>query len=473
MNYYKKYIKYKKKYLNIKSGKISFGDFNVNVDEVFISGGFIDIHKHPKKFFLDENVSKIKFKNRNIQAILLPHAGHSFIKNIIELSFCNIRPNYLYIVLLTTNHIDKNNYQPNSTIDNVKILSLDDVEKNNDHFMNEHSYLSILPYIKQFNIPMYLLSIGHFDEKIVNSLKKIINENVLLIGNTDLLHCGPEFDTEIPKNIDEYNLHTIQLILSKKDLKKNDACGIEVIKIFNSFVNDYESYIYTSSDKIIKSDTSVGYIGIVYANEINLENFSYLLSLPKKILETNKQYLGKRTHTINIDEIRKNINIPEKLYIKDISGIFITIYKNHKLRGCVGTFELLGDIIDTIINRVIETSTNDIRFEPIQENELEFLSYKINFLKKPFSIGKDIDKLIQTIKIGKHGITTKFTDGSATYLASVLSEMKTSTKTFPKSFNITEENKKEKIYEIIDSLKNKCGCTGPLIDIELYECYEM
>jgi len=443
MNYYIKYLKYKKKYL-------------------FLKGGSIDIYKHPKKSFMSNNISKIKFGNKHIYAILLPHAGHTFIKNIIYLSLYNIQPIYDYIVLLTTNHIDHNNYQPESSFDDLKILNLDNIEKNDEHFMNEHSYLSILSYIKQFNIPVYIISVGNSNEILINSLKKIIKKNILLIGNTDLLHCRinfnvkcPEILPPCPENIEKYNIETIHSILSKKILTENEACGKEIIKTFYSFVDEYESYLYLSSDKITNDDVSVGYVGIVYTKDIDLENFSYLFSLPKKTLE-----LGTN---LSIDEIRKKLNLFEKLFIKNISGIFVTIYKNKELRGCIGTFELLGDVIDTIINRTIETATNDTRFEPIQQNESEFLSYKINFLNVPFSIGNNVDILINKLEIGKHGITIKFTDGrQATYLASVLYE----------SFNMTNENKKDKIYEVIESLKNKSNSIGSIEDIELYECYE-
>jgi AMMECR1 domain-containing protein/predicted class III extradiol MEMO1 family dioxygenase len=444
--YYHQYVKYKLKYLQLKHG------------------GTLNIEQHPKINFMFKNVKNINFGSRNISAILLPHAGYSYIKNIMDLTFLNIRKSYKYIIILTTNHLDTHNYQPNDDIlFGIKVFHLENVEKSYNHFMEEHSYLSILPYIQQFNVPIYLFSIGYFDEKLTNTLKTLIDKDVLLIGNTDLLHCGNHFMVPCPTDIESTNIQIIYDILAKKDIENLDICGKANVKTFVKLCDDYESFLYTSSNLLEESSSSVGYCGIVYKEIVELKYFSYLFSLPKKVLESTKNLLGKRISNVPIKEIRQKLNIHEKLFIRNIEGIFVTIYKNEFLRGCTGTFQLFGDLFDTIIRQSIISALGDTRFNPITEDELDKLSYKINFLKKPISKGKNIKKIASEFEVGKYGLTAKFTDGlEATYLASVL----------PESFGITQENIKKKIYEVIQSLKEKCGSNGDLKDIQIYECEE-
>jgi len=410
MKYYHKYLKYKFKYQQLK-------------------GGF--------------HIPKITFGNKNVSCLLLPHAGSIYVEDVMKSTFFGIRPDYKSIIILTTNHIDNENYQPEDDFKwNLQIFHLDGIPKNNSHFDLEHSHMSLLPYVEQFHCPIYLLSLGKYDEKIIRFLKEIIDKDILLIGNTDLLHCGPSYTNECPANIEKYNMEIITDLLAKNSNK--DLCGKVVVQTFLKLCETpYESFNYTSSDIITGGKDSVGYVGIVYCSEINLQNFSYLFSIPKETLENPE------------------LKFLQKLFIKDITGIFVTIYKNGNLRGCIGTFELIGDIINTIKDRTLHSAYYDSRFSPITPNEFKFLSYKINFLKKPFEVKEN--EVVNVLSIGKHGITITFSDNrSATYLASVL----------PESFGITSENIKNKIINIYESLKDKCGSTGKIQKIELYECDE-
>jgi len=66
------------------------------------------------------------------------------------------------------------------------------------------------------------------------------------------------------------------------------------------------------------------------------------------------------------------------------AGVFITIEKNKNLRGCIGTYlPTKNNIIEEIIQNTISAATEDYRFDPIQEDELPFLSYTVSILEKP------------------------------------------------------------------------------------------
>ncbi len=66
------------------------------------------------------------------------------------------------------------------------------------------------------------------------------------------------------------------------------------------------------------------------------------------------------------------------------AGVFICIKKDRQLRGCIGTFVPTKDSImsETIMN-AISAATNDPRFPPVQENELEALEYTVDVLSSP------------------------------------------------------------------------------------------
>ena len=167
-----------------------------------------------------------------------------------------------------------------------------------------------------------------------------------------------------------------------------------------------------------------------------------------------------------LDEIEEKYEF-EKLNEK--YGIFVTIEKKGKLRGCIGTFELSNNLGRTIADKTLDSAFNDSRFKPIDRNELDELKYKVNFLSKPEIIYNDSDKtdiqiynLIKNdIIVGVHGITIYFKNSSATYLASVLID----------SFKITNFTLND-WNTISSSLRKKANGIGNIIKIERYKCQE-
>ena len=67
--------------------------------------------------------------------------------------------------------------------------------------------------------------------------------------------------------------------------------------------------------------------------------------------------------------------------IKNKAGIFISIKKHGQLRGCIGTIAPTEkNIASEILQNSISAATNDPRFNPIEPNELEDLTYSIDVL---------------------------------------------------------------------------------------------
>lgn len=473
MMYIIEYVNNKKMFnlLKLKNNKIN------NKLKGGSNNDVLNIKSHPKYFFTDsEWRTNFNFGNKDVYSLILPHAGLNIVYPIFEYVFSNIKKQYDNIIILSTNHSSNANYQCSfSSISNFKIILkiLDGIPINNVEFMNEHSYLSVLPYIARFGISVSIIIIGQYDKKIIDLIYKNVTDNTLLIANTDLLHCGQNYGIDC-HDIDEYNYNTINNILAgDTNFEYHSMCGMNSIKSFMQIIKnksyDYFDYIYTSSDKLLNDNkSSVGYVGISYDNNIlTKDNYKELLKLPRMVIESHilDDRYGKRLNTIDkIDIIKKfkaDNNIKYIVNIKNITGIFVTITKNDDLAGCIGTFSLLGDIINTIIDRTLETAFNDTRFNPIDKNALNLYKYKINFLEKPFEIGNNIEDITSKLKVGTHGISIYFTDGtSATYLPSVLPDL-----------GITQQNLITTVKKLIESLARKAG-TFNMYDIKKIELYK-
>ena len=86
-------------------------------------------------------------------------------------------------------------------------------------------------------------------------------------------------------------------------------------------------------------------------------------------------------------------DLPEEM-IKEKAGVFVSIHKHGKLRGCIGTIEPTRKCIaKEIIENAISASTRDPRFDPITEEELKWLEINVDVLGKPERIAsrKELD----------------------------------------------------------------------------------
>jgi len=66
------------------------------------------------------------------------------------------------------------------------------------------------------------------------------------------------------------------------------------------------------------------------------------------------------------------------------AGVFVTIEKDSKLRGCIGTYlPSRPTIAQEIIRNAVAAATQDDRFNPVENEELPSLSYVVYVLGDP------------------------------------------------------------------------------------------
>ena len=197
-----------------------------------------------------------------------------------------------------------------------------------------------------------------------------------------------------------------------------------------------------------------------------------LLNIPRFTINNLfliKNFKSKRLDNTEInnyiDYIKKLLNNKIDFYYDKSYGIFITIEKNNEVRGCIGNFQLKNNLVEYIIEYTIMTGFNDYRYEALKLNEIDSLTYKINFLYKPEIIYPNYnlniyDIIKNDIILGIHGITIYFNDNKrSTFLASVLKD------------NFKIMNKENwKILE--DELRKKAKSNEKIVKIERYICKE-
>ncbi|MCR4715544.1 MAG: AmmeMemoRadiSam system protein A [Lachnospiraceae bacterium] len=157
--------------------------------------------------------------------------------------------------------------------------------------------------------------------------------------------------------------------------------------------------------------TGVGY-GICTFKPIGLNEKRHFLkqhlsALREKIENAREQSdpyvkLARRSlesFIVNGKVIKAPLDLPLEM-LQDRAGVFVSIHKHGKLRGCIGTTgptEIC--IADEIIQNAISASTKDPRFDPITEDELEWLEINVDVLTEPEPISS-----IDELDVKKYGV---------------------------------------------------------------------
>jgi hypothetical protein len=96
------------------------------------------------------------------------------------------------------------------------------------------------------------------------------------------------------------------------------------------------------------------------------------------------------------------------------AGVFVSLYKQGKLRGCIGRFSPDLPLYELVQEMAIASALHDRRFSPLKANEIPELKIEISILT-PL---KKIDS-IEDIELGRHGIYIKKGPNTGTFLPQV------------------------------------------------------
>jgi len=82
------------------------------------------------------------------------------------------------------------------------------------------------------------------------------------------------------------------------------------------------------------------------------------------------------------------------------AGAFVSLHKDGKLRGCIGTISpVQGNLLEEILHNAISASTGDPRFDPVKEEELPRLTVSVDVLGKPEPIER-----VKELDVRRHGV---------------------------------------------------------------------
>lgn len=108
----------------------------------------------------------------------------------------------------------------------------------------------------------------------------------------------------------------------------------------------------------------------------------------------------------------------------EIGACFVTLNKNGRLRGCIGSPEAWRALATDVAENAFRAAFNDPRFAPLKSDETDQLDIHLSVLSpaEPFAFGDEAD-LIAKLRVGEDGLIIEDQGRRALFLPSVWSQL--------------------------------------------------
>ena len=280
----------------------------------------------------------------------------------------------------------------------------------------DHGTMVPLYFVKQQYTGFRLVRVGlsglsnaeHYEfGQIIRQAVEQTGRKAVLIASGDLSHKlqeygpygfaeeGPEYDRRIMDAAGRAAFGEM-LTFEESFLDKAAECGHRSFLIMAGALDgmNVEAKVYTHEDV-----TGVGYgICSFRPTEPNGERRfleRYRAEQEEKLRQRRERedpYVRLARETVESWVLdRKTPGVPDWATAEmkqNRAGVFVSIHKDGKLRGCIGTFLPTRECIaKEIISNAVSASTRDPRFDPIGPEELKWLEINVDVLSTPEPIG--------------------------------------------------------------------------------------
>lgn len=102
------------------------------------------------------------------------------------------------------------------------------------------------------------------------------------------------------------------------------------------------------------------------------------------------------------------------------SGVFVTLNKDEKLRGCIGLPTPERKLYQSLVDAAVASATEDPRFPSVKYEELSDISFEVTVLTPPEEISvENTSEYPSKIRVGRDGLVVRWEFGAGLLLPQV------------------------------------------------------
>lgn len=435
-----------------------------------VAGTFYPATNKELKVELEELFANaLQKKLNNVGAIISPHAGYLFSGGVAASAFNQIdrEREYERVFIIASSH--RSSFPGASIYCNGNFempYGLEPVDtqlgaflcsqnpslfsSNPVHHSKEHSIEVQLPFINFILKPTYKvvpILMGNVTpqdcQSIAQALEPYYNSENLFIISSDFSHYpGYEHARAVDKatmqaivSNNPVNLLNVIDQNASKGIKnlQTSLCGWSAVLVLhyltrNNLFSSYHALEYKNSgDNALygEMDSVVGYWAIAVTRDNEVLHWIARRAIERAITEENLDVL-EESHLTHLEKDSANLKaqvlkelgvdkIPDSFLQK--CGVFVTLKKRGKLRGCIGYIQSESPLYKEVANVAVLAACYDNRFNKVVPKELSEIEIEISVLS-PMRLINDIEE----IEMGKHGIQIEKDGRSGLFLPQVGAE---------------------------------------------------
>ncbi len=111
---------------------------------------------------------------------------------------------------------------------------------------------------------------------------------------------------------------------------------------------------------------------------------------------------------------RRRMPVPEDIpaILRRPGAAFVTIETYHEggrreLRGCIGYVKAVKSLAETVIEVALESAFHDPRFKPLEEWELDHVTFEVSVLSPLEEAPRDPDGRLRFVEVGRDGLVVE------------------------------------------------------------------
>ena len=394
-------------------------------------------------------------KDREVRAIISPHAGYVFSGEVAAAAFTQVDPQKVYKTIFIIGSSHRNAFAGASVystgnyitplgmvntdletarklVNENKILAFDP-----QYHRSEHSIEVQVPFLQYWlktDFKIVAILLGTQDTAtcamIAEALEPYFTPDNLFVISTDFSHY-PGYDDAV--KTDKQVADAIvtndprKFLLSVENPTKTHtanlatACcswpSVLTLMYLTEKKTDlaYKQVLYKNSgdSPYGEKDRVVGYYALSLEQHDNLST-TFSEKEKQQLLQLARNTIHVYLEKHQVPEIETD-TLPTA--IKNKSGAFVTLKKNGNLRGCIGHFEADKPLYKIVQQMAVAAATQDYRFAVVSLPEMDSIDIEISVLT-PLQKITDVNK----IRLGIDGVYLSKGGRSGTFLPQVATD---------------------------------------------------
>ncbi len=265
----------------------------------------------------------------------------------------------------------------------------------------DHGALVPLHFLAKegLEVPMVVMTMALFSRKELYKFGRIIEEaaselslRAAIVASADLSHRltkdapagfdskGQEFDQRVVEAAKEGRLERL-LTFDEELVDRAGECGFRPIIMLAGALDQYE---VAANEVVYEGPFGVGYLVASFSIEKRGQSKAQESPFVQLARQSLEHYLQSGTY------LKQPQDMSEELKRK--KACFVTLKKDGRLRGCIGTLEpVCQNLAAEIIHNSVSAGVKDPRFSPVEQDELPELDISIDVLSEPEKVSSTDD----------------------------------------------------------------------------------